>query len=374
MAGSRPPGSLGLEPGPAPIDDGTSCRAASPPPGSTGVYQRWNAPPVPRTARAPSASLVNRASDSVGDLNTAIADFRRSERWSTLQPAAFHLLGQQSFGLGVVYGIGENVVGSVVELGLLAKTFLLADLYDRAHQPLLAAAIGPFGVLQRALAEVSMRAFGEELTEAYSEREALIAELRYTITHVGEVLENVRDSYVSTWHRFESLSQDRTLTSQFEAGRIFGEVLLEVLSLVGGGTAAIKAASKIPRLAKLAKLRIPLKPRLHVATGTAGAVAHEAPLTTPSRLRPVVSSTATRPPTPTRPVAPPPRPVGSPPDGPRVHSRYSDHTPVFEGQQPPRITGPHPDAGGPHTVLRHDPVNNRIYQGREFGGGPEPIP
>ncbi len=193
------------------------------------------------------------------------------------------------------------------------------------------------------------------------------------MTHLGEVLGDVKDSYLSKWNEFERLAQDRTLSSQFQAGRIFGEVLFEVLSLVGGGAAAIKAASKIPRLAKLARLRTPLKPRPHIATGTAGAVAHESPLTTPSRLRPAVSSAATHPPTPTASVAPPPRPVGSPPDGPRVHSRYSDNTPVFEGQQPPRITGPHPAAGGPHTVLRHDPVNNRIYQGREFDAAGHPV-
>jgi hypothetical protein len=45
------------------------------------------------------------------------------------------LVGPQTFGLGVVYGMGENVVGSVVALAQLASTFLLADLYDRAHQP-----------------------------------------------------------------------------------------------------------------------------------------------------------------------------------------------------------------------------------------------
>ena len=60
--------------------------------------------------------------------------------------------------------------------------------------------------------------------------------------------------------------------------------------------------------------------------------------------------------------------------GPRIHSRYADGTPVFEGQQPPRITGPEAAAQGkPHTVLRWDPVNGRIYQAREFGPDNTPI-
>jgi hypothetical protein len=212
-----------------------------------------------------------------------------------------------------------------------------------------------------------MRAFSEQLKEAHEERDALIAELRYAITHVGEVLGNVKTDYISKWEQFERQVRERTLSGQFQAGRIFGEVLLEVLSLVGGGAAAIKAASKIPRLARLAKLKITAKPGPQTGIETAGAAAHEAPLTTPSRLRPAASSAAGHAP------APPPRPVGSSPNGPRVHSRYSDDTPVLEGQQPPRITGPDPAAGGAHTVLRHDAVNNRTYQGREFDAAGNPV-
>jgi hypothetical protein len=121
-----------------------------------------------------------------------------------------------------VYGVGENVVGSVFELTLLAKTLLLADLYDRAHQQALAAVFGPFGVLQQTLAEFSMRAFGEQLKGAHDEREALIAEVRYAIAHLGEVLDNVKESHISKWQMFERFVRDRTLSSQFEAGRIFG--------------------------------------------------------------------------------------------------------------------------------------------------------
>ncbi len=102
-----------------------------------------------------------------------------------------------------------------------------------------------------------MRAFGSELEEARRERDELIAELRYAMTHLGEVVDDIVDSYVAKWNRFEALSQERTLGSQFEAGRIFGEVLLEVVSLIGGGAAALKAASKLPRLARLAQVEHP---------------------------------------------------------------------------------------------------------------------
>jgi hypothetical protein len=139
-------------------------------------------------------------------------------------------------------------------------------------------------LLQRALAEVSMRAFGEELKQAHEEREALITELRYAMTHIGEVLGDTKASYLSKWNRFENLVQDRTLGSQFQAGRILGEVLLDVVSLIGGGAAAIKAASKIPRLAKLAKLKIPAKAPSYSSSGS-GAAAARAPRATPAQMR-----------------------------------------------------------------------------------------
>lgn len=61
------------------------------------------------------------------------------------------------------------------------------------------------------------------------------------------------------------------------------------------------------------------------------------------------------------------------PREPPIRSRYSDGTPVYEGRQPPRISGPDPQAQGPHSVLRRDNVNNRTYQGREFDGSGYPV-
>ena len=273
MPGQRPPGSWGLEPRPTGIDHGTAALIPTPGPRSIGFDDGWNGRSERNGAGSPVASSTQRAVDTVEDLNKAVADFARTETWPSLQPVVFRLLGQYSFGLGVVYGVGENVVTSVVELLLLVKTFLLADLYDRSQQPVLAvASLNPVALFQRLMAEASMRTFRGELEEAHRERDALIDELRYAMTHIGEVLGNIKNSYVAKWNRFETLVQDRTLGSQFEAGRIFGEVLIEVVSVIGGGTAAVKPAGKIPRLAKLARLKIPAK-----STGRALSAAESAP-------------------------------------------------------------------------------------------------
>ena len=295
MAGQRQPGSWGLEPTAVVIDEGTSIRFETPTPGPVGGSGSAKISPA---AGAADSGLVGIAADTLNSLNDAIASFRRSESWAKLQPIVFQVVGHQSFGLGVVYGIGENVIGSVVELGQLAKTFLLADLYDRAHQSSLSAAFGPFAAIQRLMAEVAMRTFGSELEAARIERDELIAEVRHAITNLGEVAGAIKDSYVAKWNRFETLSSQRTLSSQFEAGRIFGEVLLEVVSLIAGGAAIARTAAKLPRLARLARLRIPAKsaPR-GTAAGTAAA---EKPMT-PSQAR-----------GPQAPVAEPPSPKAPP--------------------------------------------------------------
>jgi hypothetical protein len=61
-------------------------------------------------------------------------------------------------------------------------------------------------------------------------------------------------------------------------------------------------------------------------------------------------------------------------DEPAIHSRYSDSTPVYEGQQPGKIQGPDPLAGGrPHTRLQWDNVNGRPYKAREYGERDVPV-
>ncbi len=61
-----------------------------------------------------------------------------------------------------------------------------------------------------------------------------------------------------------------------------------------------------------------------------------------------------------------------------VHSVYLDGTMVYDGLQPPRLGPPmssfDPAANGrPHSMLRWDRINRRVYQAREFGHGNLPI-
>ena len=58
----------------------------------------------------------------------------------------------------------------------------------------------------------------------------------------------------------------------------------------------------------------------------------------------------------------------------KIHSQFPDGIAVHEGQQPSKIRGPNPAAKGfPHTVLKVDTVNNRIYKAREYREGGVPV-
>lgn len=56
---------------------------------------------------------------------------------------------------------------------------------------------------------------------------------------------------------------------------------------------------------------------------------------------------------------------------PRYHSVYSDGRLIVEGSQPPRIQGP--QSLEPHSVLRWDRTNKRVYQAREYGLDGAPV-
>ena len=59
----------------------------------------------------------------------------------------------------------------------------------------------------------------------------------------------------------------------------------------------------------------------------------------------------------------------------RIHSRYADGTPVYEGHVPARLgtAVPSPDAVGAHSQLRWDTHNQRVYQAREFDDAGHPV-
>jgi hypothetical protein len=271
MAGSRNPGPQCTQTRPVEVDDGTTCRAETPAPRPVGSGQMCT-PAVGELLRSrvslgptwvPSDGKQVRAS------SWAIEQIQRASYWSRLEPLAYQLLGPYSFDWGVCCGIVENLAGSIIGLLDLLKLFVLNGLYERAHQPApWWARWEPDYVIARGTAIL----LDPQLKEAHDQCLALIRDLKYAVMHPLEFLGAVRDQYVAKWKRCETLSAQHNLGAQFEAGKISGELLLDLLFLIGAGEAAVKVAGEIPELAKWAerlKGVVELKPRTAM-TGASG--------------------------------------------------------------------------------------------------------
>jgi hypothetical protein len=99
------------------------------------------------------------------------------------------------------------------------------------------------------------------LAKAHAKRELLCNELKSIMGNPAEFFEGLpgkaQQSYQAKWQRFAQLHQTSELRSQLEAGKLFGELLMEVLlaiaSLVAMTDALVKLGAKAPELLNAAR-------------------------------------------------------------------------------------------------------------------------
>jgi len=163
------------------------------------------------------------------------------------------VLAPYSFDLGVCYGIVESGAGIAAALYDLTRVFVLAGLYDVNNLGWFA---GPLlGI--KAEAKLAEWVFGTAaLKEAHDQRGKLIDELKKAVAHPLELAGAAGKEYAVKWERFRYLMDRPTLANSFEAGKIFGHVLVDVVLLITTVTEGIRLAKlmkDIPELVKLAK-------------------------------------------------------------------------------------------------------------------------
>jgi len=194
---------------------------------------------------------------------------RSALSWPALREMALRALGPKSFALGACYGIVKNPAMSVAGLLQLQKMLVEADLYERLTRPLSRKAVfSPWGMGGPEfyhLAEITMIKFHlmnvERLKPSYDAREALLKEMADVFAHPLDFFSKAKDqlkaSYVQKWNKFCLLQKQPDLKSQFEAGEIFGDVVMEVamliLTVISVGGAAAKLAAKVPQLVRIAE-------------------------------------------------------------------------------------------------------------------------
>jgi hypothetical protein len=185
----------------------------------------------------------------------------RAESWQQLKLVALAVLGPASHELGLCYGLAEGGWGIISGLLDLLKMVVLEGLYQEAHQ---AWSWNPFewpDYLEGRTADYFLHA---RMETAHRQFTGLMQQLALAVKDPGKFFGAVWDSevqsYAVKWQRYKWLIGHRTLTNEFEAGRLEGGVLLEVILLlatvvdgVGLAIKGAKALGEIPELVRLAK-------------------------------------------------------------------------------------------------------------------------
>ncbi|HLG98923.1 MAG TPA: hypothetical protein VKX49_21610 [Bryobacteraceae bacterium] len=143
-------------------------------------------------------------------------------------------------------------------LGLL-KTFVLAGLYVKAQKA--PAWWDILGLPDYLAAKATELVLNGEMKAAHDQCEALAREVMYAVKNPRVFLAKTKDRYLQMyaqkWETFNQLVRQKDLTSQFRAGEVFGEVLLDlimlVLTVVGAAELAVRVAGEVPELIKLAR-------------------------------------------------------------------------------------------------------------------------
>ena len=209
--------------------------------------------PDPLCASNPSnAEIQKYASHALGLLE-------RSSNWIDSQKSIAFLLGPQAFTSGVVFGMAKNAALGAYELVKLINMLALAEFHERVNMPGFWGALRaylsftgrhPMAVATGVIFAGSWRDFLPKAEAAYHEREELFSLLEAVFSQPEEAFASVVKAQGEKYEVFMGLVHKKAITSNFQAGVMFGELLLDILLIVDGVTALAKIALATPRLAR----------------------------------------------------------------------------------------------------------------------------
>jgi hypothetical protein len=194
-------------------------------------------------------------------LEEIIHQIKNAADWKTLDRIARPLIGQYSLHAGILYGIGESLVGDVVGLLGLAKLVALAGLYERIKHPMLMSFSDPMTLTLT----IAVRHIGWLNREAKAADEQLwntLKELKEIAKHPGTFIEIIGQhtwkGVVKDWNDLKSYAFNPSVTHDFQAGRIMGRALYQVIMMIllvmSVAGVAVKLAARFPWLMRLARI------------------------------------------------------------------------------------------------------------------------
>ena len=178
-----------------------------------------------------------------------------------------------AFAAGVVYGVGEALVMSVVDLVRLLVDLALAQAYELNDEetfldkvfrstPIgtglavwrgeaggfdMLRSLQPGSLINGVMSAGISEAIDETvLKEAWERRNALMEVVEYAVANPGETLGKLVDDYKKKWDQMLDLLKSTEVTDQFEAGKLFGPMLLDIIGLITGVVGFARFAASAP--------------------------------------------------------------------------------------------------------------------------------
>jgi len=282
VASSRKPGPQCAATNPQNLNDGTICLQVSPRPGSSGarhdvelaaesayfsltrqaeslVHQGISVLDLERTVVAKYGYEASASAEKY--LEQLIGGIKNAADWDSLNRLAAPALGPLSLSAGVVFGLSESLVGDVGSLLGLGKMIVLAGIYRRMQYPLMASAADPVS-LALVIAARNIPWLAAQAKSADEEWQRILAELLAIAKDPVEFIETVGrhiwKGATDDWKNLKAYATRPTVTNDFQAGRIMGralyQVVMTILLVLSVAGAIAKLAAKFPGLLRLARL------------------------------------------------------------------------------------------------------------------------
>jgi len=229
-------------------------------PGHFRSAERYSSASSPLDPLSPAARQQPPQTARPAD-SSSILEILRAESWEQLKWLALAVLGPASHELGICYGLAEGGWGIIAGLLDVLKMLVLEGLYQHAHRSWQWGLLDLPDYLAGRAADYLMHS---QLEAAHLQYEALKAQFALVLkdprAFFGGIWNAEVQAHTEKWNRYKWLLGHRTLANEFQAGRIEGQVLLEVILLlatvvdgVGLALKGAKALGEIPELMRLAR-------------------------------------------------------------------------------------------------------------------------
>lgn len=212
----------------------------------------------------------------------AVMSVLGSGLWKDLESYAERVLAPGSFELGVLFGLTEAVASGIESLLSLLKMVVLEGLYEQLHYPPekwyspLWANYAEARVVELAVGDPSLNQAHVQCKALFDEVTKIMEDPKKFLTALGQ---KFVDQYAFKWEECQKQMSQRTLLGDFQAGRITGHVLLDVIMLLltvwGAAEAVARVAGEIPEMLNVVKGLSGAKDALQVEKATAVAAGAE---------------------------------------------------------------------------------------------------